>query len=402
MAAGVEVSKPAAGKVEKPSVEKKEAPLWWPVILFIAFVHLVAAYAILFRGTTWNIYYATMLTIFFTAFGITAGYHRLWSHRAYSATLPLRIMLMILGTNAFQGSIKWWSLRHRLHHRYVDTDDDPYDSTKGFYFSHMGWMFRKHHYPKLHQIDASDLNADPVVRFQHKYFVPLMFLIGYGWPALVGWYFGDFWGAMLWIGFVSRIYVWHATWSINSFAHWMGERLYCDSISARGNFLCAILTVGEGYHNFHHEFPRDYRNGVRWYDFDPTKWAVRLWYALGLAYDLHRATTNSMLQARVQVCENRVARTRARLQWGPRDEDLPQMTREEFAARVQRDGVDWLIIRNYAVDFSRFQHDHPGGSKVLKAYRGMDATQAFEGGYNIHSQSAKNLAAMYRVARIVN
>lgn len=389
-------------KKAKADSESGSAPnTWWAVGAFIVFVHVVGLYALLFRGTNWNIYWATILSTFFTAFGITAGYHRLWTHRAYNASLPLRVILAILGTNATQGSIKWWALRHRLHHRFVDTEHDPYDSTRGFFYSHMGWMFQKPHYPRMKLIDASDLNADPVVRFQHRYFVPLLFTLMYGWPALVGWYFGDLWGGMLWVGFVSRIYVWHATWSINSFAHWMGERLFCDQISARGNFLCALLTVGEGYHNFHHEFPRDFRNGVRWYDFDPTKWSIRLWYALGLATDLHRTTTNSMLQARVQVCENRVAQTRARLQWGPAESSLPEMTREQFRAKCEAEGKEWCIIRGFAIDFTEFQHDHPGGAKILKAYRGKDATQAFEGGMNIHSQSAKNLAAMHRVARII-
>lgn len=89
------------------------------------------------------------------------GYHRLWSHRTYEAAWPLRLILAIFGTMGFQGSIKWWSERHRLHHRFTDSENDPYDATKGFWFSHMGWIFQKPYYPKLPIIDVSDLLRDP-------------------------------------------------------------------------------------------------------------------------------------------------------------------------------------------------------------------------------------------------
>jgi len=221
-------------------------------------------------------------------------------------------------------------------------------------------------------------------------------------PAAIGAYFGDWLAGVLWIGYVGRVYVWHATWSINSFAHWMGDRLFCDNISARGNLVCAFLTSGEGYHNFHHEFPRDYRNGVRWYDYDPTKWFIRVMYWSGFASTLHRASTNQMLQCRVQVSENRVAKTRARLAWGPQEKELPEMTFEEFETQCKEDkSNEWLVIRGFVHDVSELKDDHPGGAKLLIGMRGRDATAAFEGGMNKHSFAAKNLAAMFRVAKIV-
>jgi len=388
-------------KMEGSSAKGPRTPdTWWLVGVFVAVGHIIGLYTVFCYSASWKIYLATFLTCYFTAYGITAGYHRLWSHRAYSASLPLRIVLMILGTNAFQGSIKWWTLRHRLHHRYTDTEHDPYNSMRGFYYSHMGWMFEKPYYPRIKTIDASDLNADPVVRFQHTYIVPLLLICGFGWPALCGWWLGDTVGGILWIGYVGRLYVWHATWSINSFAHWMGERLYCDNISARGNLVCAILTFGEGYHNFHHEFPRDYRNGIRWFDYDPTKWMIRLWFWLGLASKLHRANRNAILQSEVQVKENEIAKMRANLNWGPTDKELPEMTLDEFNAKVAAEKLDWMIVRSFAIDVSEFKNEHPGGAKLLALFRGKDATAAFEGGYNNHSQSARNLSVMYRVAKI--
>jgi len=373
---------------------------WWAVGAYVIFNHIVTLYAFFFYHTNWSIYMLMPFVYELTAIGITAGYHRLWSHRAYSANLPLRILLAWWGTMGFQGSIKWWALRHRLHHRYTDTDHDPYNSLRGFYYSHMGWLFEKPYYPRLKSIDQSDLSADPVVQFQHHNILPLLILVGVIQPLFLGWLCGDALGGLLWLGFVCRTLVWHATWCINSFAHWMGERLFSDTITARGNLLCGFITNGEGHHNFHHEFPRDYRNGVRWYDYDPTKWVIRAFWMLGMATGLHRASKNAMLQCRVQVSENRVAKTRARLQWGPQPHELPEMTMAEVEAKVANEKADLIIIGGFVLDFSEFKSDHPGGSKLLIAYRGRDATAAFEGGANIHTVAAHNLAAMYRIARI--
>jgi stearoyl-CoA desaturase (Delta-9 desaturase) len=134
--------------------------------------------------------------------------------------------------------------------RWTDTEHDPYSAAKGFWFSHMGWIFKKPHYPRMKLIDASDLNADPIVRYQHKYYVPLALGFGLGLPTLIGSLWGDALGGFLYGGLLSRIIIWHATFCINSFAHWAGDQLYSNEVSARGNLLLAFMTHGEGYHNF--------------------------------------------------------------------------------------------------------------------------------------------------------
>lgn len=214
------------------------------------------------------------------------GYHRLYSHRAYEASLPLRVLLTFMGTLGFQGSIKWWVLRHRLHHRYTDTNDDPYDAKKGLWFSHMGWIFEKPFYPKLKLVDASDLMADPVVVFQHRYYPFLALTSCLLLPTLIGALWNDPVGGYLYGGIVTRLMVWHSTFCINSLAHWMGDQKFSKETTARGGFILALFTVGEGYHNFHHEFPTDYRNGIAWNDFDPTKWCIWAASQLGLASNL--------------------------------------------------------------------------------------------------------------------
>jgi stearoyl-CoA desaturase (delta-9 desaturase) len=151
-----------------------------------------------------------------------------------------------------------------------------------------GWIFEKPYYPKLKFIDISDLMSDPIVVFQHKFYPLLAITSGLVLPTLVAWVFwNDPIGGYLYGGIIARLLTWHATFCINSFAHWIGEQHFSKETTAKGNFLLALFTVGEGYHNFHHEFPKDYRNGIHWNDFDPTKWCIWVASRFGLAYDLH-------------------------------------------------------------------------------------------------------------------
>ncbi|CAG8710728.1 15332_t:CDS:2, partial [Acaulospora morrowiae] len=139
----------------------KEAEAWYANAVFVVVMHIVAAYAMIAHTPAAKTIWLSAILFQLGTFGITVGYHRLWSHRAFTARIPLRFALGIWGTLAFQGSIKWWVLRHRLHHRFTDTDHDPYSAAKGFWFSHMGWIFSKPYYPRMKLVDASDLNEDP-------------------------------------------------------------------------------------------------------------------------------------------------------------------------------------------------------------------------------------------------
>jgi stearoyl-CoA desaturase (delta-9 desaturase) len=151
----------------------------------------------------------------------------------------------------------------------------------------------------------SDLNRDPVVDWQIK-------LIGYGYvflglimPAAIGHYYGDMIGGIAWIGIMARILSWNGIWATNSLAHWYGDRPYNDDTStARGSLIAAIICNGEGNHNYHHEFPKDYRHGVKWYEWDPTKWCIWVWALMGQAYQLHRCHPHSIKHAELKVKEN--------------------------------------------------------------------------------------------------
>lgn len=235
---------------------------------------------------------------------ITAGYHRLFSHRTYDAAWPVRLFFLIFGAAGLQGSAIQWALDHRDHHNYVDNNDkDPYSIGKGFFWAHMGWLYFKQN-EQLDEMDkAGDLTDDPLVISQFYYWVPLGFFVGYILPGLIAWSWGDFFGGVFIAGFLRSVINHHATFLINSLTHCVGKQTYSDTHSARDNWFTAFLTFGEGYHNYHHEFPSDYRNGVRAWDWDPSKWVIKGLSLLGLTYNLKTINEEIILRKRMQMKE---------------------------------------------------------------------------------------------------
>ena len=229
------------------------------------------------------------LFLFACGMSITAGYHRLWSHQTYQAHVAVRWVLAIFGAMALQNSILVWGSQHRRHHLFVDdVDKDPYSARRGFWFSHMGWILRDYPSGRNDFSNARDLERDPVVAFQHRYYLPLTLATNFGFPIALGWAVGDVWGVFLLGGLLRLVINHHFTWFINSLAHMWGTQPYTDENTARDNPLMAFLTYGEGYHNFHHIFQADYRNGVKWWQYDPTKWLIAALAAVGLASNLKR------------------------------------------------------------------------------------------------------------------
>ena len=232
---------------------------------------------------------------------ITAGYHRLFSHRSYDAAKPVEWAFIALGSSCFEGSVVDWATDHRTHHRYQDKDEDPYAIHKGFWFAHIGWL-----YTKNWRADGSavpDLWKNPVIRSQHNYYILWSGFMGFGLPMLVCSLWGDVWGGLLIGGFLRVALNQQFTFLINSLCHFAGTKPFSDKITARDNWLTAIFTYGEGYHNFHHTFPGDYRNGIRWYDFDLTKWLIYGLSKVRLAWRLHEVSPERILQSRVAMQE---------------------------------------------------------------------------------------------------
>lgn len=364
------------------------------LIIFLPLMGVIASY---FVPLQLNTALFAVLYYFFSGLGITAGYHRLWAHRCYKATLPLRIFLAVGGAAAVEGSARWWSAGHRSHHRYTDTDKDPYSVRKGLLYSHIGWMVFKQNPKRIGRTDITDLNEDPVVVWQHKNYIKSVLTCALGIPTVVcGMLWGDWLGGFVYAGILRVCFVQQATFCVNSLAHWLGDQPFDDRNSPRDHVITALVTLGEGYHNFHHEFPSDYRNGIEWYQYDPTKWAIWVWSKLGLAYDLKTFRQNEIDKGRIQQLQKKLDQKRSRLDWGIPLEQLPVVGWDDYVARCKQ-GEALVAIAGVIHDVKKFIADHPGGKALITSGIGKDATAIFNGGVYNHSNAAHNLLSTMRV-----
>ena len=256
-------------------------------------------------GFDWRLGALLVIGSILTSVSITAGYHRLFAHRSYDTSLGLKIFYLIFGSAALQGSAIKWASDHRRHHRNVDQEEDPYQIQKGFFYAHMGWVFFKDD-PKYLAERAKDLTQDKWILLQDKYNVPISIIVGFLVPTLIGLSFGSPWGGLLFGCLVRVVLTHHCTFFINSLCHMWGSQPYSDKNSARDSFILAFFTYGEGYHNFHHRFEADYRNGIKWYHWDPTKWWIKSLSLVGLAKSLRKVSDYEILKARLQMDELRL------------------------------------------------------------------------------------------------
>ncbi|KAK9504993.1 hypothetical protein O3M35_009151 [Rhynocoris fuscipes] len=279
----------------------------WRNVLAFVYLHVGALYGLylLFTATKGLTVLWTIALGLMGGLGITAGAHRLWAHKAYKAKWPLRVFLMICQTIAFQNHIYEWVRDHRVHHKFTDTDADPHNSRRGFFFSHIGWlMVKKHDDVKIKgkQIDMSDLERDWVVMFQKKYYLFLVTLFCFILPT---WIPIRFWNEAGWTSwYVASIFRYtmslNNTWLVNSAAHMWGTKPYDKTISPSENLSVAVLAFGEGWHNFHHAFPWDYKTSeFSGYRSNITTAFIDLWARMGLAYQL-KTTTLDMIEKRAK------------------------------------------------------------------------------------------------------
>lgn len=241
----------------------------------------------------------------FTGMSITLGYHRLFAHKAFKAKKPVKLFTLLFGAAAFEDSALDWASDHRIHHKYVDRDDDPYDISKGFFWAHMGWIFFKLYPRELSNVN--DLRKDPLVMWQHRYHRIIGVTVGIILPTVIGAIYNGAEGALggFLVGGITRLVaVQHCTFLINSLCHTMGSRPYDSKTSARDHWFMAIFTFGEGYHNYHHSFQHDYRNGVKPWQWDPTKWAIWTLDRLGLVSDLRRVPEEKIVLAELREIKN--------------------------------------------------------------------------------------------------
>ncbi len=244
-------------------------------------------------------------------FSVTLGYHRLFSHLTFQASWPIRLLTLIFGAGAFENSVLMWASEHRRHHKHVDYDDDPYCISKGFFFAHIGWLLFKLNNDEPYD-NVADLQKDKLICWQDRHVQTIAVLVSFGLPAAIGFLWNGWVGALgaFLIAGVARIVVLqHCTFLINSACHTIGRQPYSTKCSARDSFLLAWFTFGEGYHNYHHEFQHDYRNGVKPWQVDPTKWLIWTLSKLGLVRGLRRVPA-----AKIQAAER--ATLMNPIQWG--------------------------------------------------------------------------------------
>jgi stearoyl-CoA desaturase (delta-9 desaturase) len=274
-----------------------------------ALIALIGLPIYLFKfGIDWFQFAMFAFYLIATMMSITVGYHRLFSHLSFKAKTPVRLFTLIFGACAFENSCLDWASDHRRHHKHVDHDDDPYDISKGFMWAHIGWlMFKLNPEPPMDNVN--DLRKDKLVMWQYKYVHWIGLVVGLIIPSALGYAWNSFLGMDPMIGAlggfliagVARIVVaQHCTFFINSLCHTVGRQPYSSSHSARDSAIMAFLTFGEGYHNYHHEFQHDYRNGVKPWQWDPSKWTIWTLSKLGLVEDLRRVPDGKILLAEMR------------------------------------------------------------------------------------------------------
>jgi stearoyl-CoA desaturase (delta-9 desaturase) len=266
--------------------------------------------------------------LYLNGLSITGGYHRLWAHKSYEASPALKWFFAFWGAGALQNSVLIWASDHRRHHRHVDDNTlDPYSAGRGLWFSHIGWMLRHYNTNEPDFSNARDLQRDPIVVWQDKHYVALTLVMNLGLPLLLGFWHGDIIGTVLLVGLLRLVVNHHVTFFINSLAHYWGSRPYTESNSARDNGFLAFLTYGEGYHNYHHIFQADYRNGIRWWQWDPTKWMIALCHRLGLAWNLNRVSDFKIQRA---ILDTAFQRARTTLDRTHNTESLRDILEREY------------------------------------------------------------------------
>ncbi len=272
----------------------------WGTFAFIAIYHLLLLVLIPFvlPELTWTAFTLFLVTYIIGGMSITVGYHRLYAHRAYSANPFFEWSILLGSTLAFEMSALGWSHDHRNHHNHVDTERDPYSIKKGFWYAHVLWLFDADR--SFDKTLVADLLKNPRVVFQDKYYLQLTLAINLA-ILLLGWYLTGNLFASFYFGFLLRMaMIHHCTWFINSLCHTYGSKTYARELSAVDNAILAMLTFGEGYHNYHHAFAADYRNGIRWYHFDPSKWTIWLASKLGMTDKLRTINTLTVQKSLVQ------------------------------------------------------------------------------------------------------
>ncbi len=342
--------------------------LVWRNILFFGITSALALFALplyaFFFGLSWVDWAIFFFMCFATMMATTLGYHRLFAHRAFKAHPVVVFLCLFFGAGTFGGPVLAWASQHRSHHRFTDTERDPYNIKKGFWHAHMGW-FLFHRY-KTDFSNVQDLSSDKWIRHQYDHYLWWAITTGIALPLLVGLMAGSLWGAFF-LGVCGRLFFIHQSiFFINSACHYLGKATYSLDLSAKDSWICAFLTHGEGFHSYHHRFPSDYRNGVRWYQWDPTKWLVRTLSWFRFTWDLNRAHELQRVAAKSEVERKKVFLFFDGVDWSlhPRVREVLDRATELYEIMKAKLGAWEMRAQEYARLYREFRDR---SSQVLKA-----------------------------------
>jgi stearoyl-CoA desaturase (Delta-9 desaturase) len=302
----------------------------WINILFLTLTPVVAfpvlAWHTWYTGFEWWMPALFLVMYCLVGLSVCAGYHRYYSHKSYECAWPIQLFLAVFGAMAAQNSILRWSSGHRRHHAYPEMEWDPYSIKRGFWWAHFIWVF--YDTAKTDNLDnVRDLQKSAIVQWQDRWYRALVVVAGFGIPTLIGALCGNAIAGLLWGGFLRVVLIHHSTFFVNSLAHHVGEKTYNEDSTARDNWAVALVTFGEGYHSFHHRFPSDFRNGVRWYAWDPAKWFIQILQLTGLAWKLNMTEGPQIELARIKVAAKKLEKQIA---------DAHPSIGDEIRARIQR------------------------------------------------------------------
>ncbi|XP_075210679.1 acyl-CoA Delta-9 desaturase-like [Lycorma delicatula] len=316
--------------------EKYEREIVWKNVFYIVYFHIASVYGayLLFTSASFMTFLFAVFVFVFSGLGITCGAHRLYAHCAFKATTPLKVLLIIMNCMAFEDSIYEWVRNHRVHHKFTETTADPHDSRRGFFFAHCGWlMVRKH--PDVKKkgktIDLSDLESDKLIMWQKKYYKYLMPFWTFLVPTIIpvfGW--GETWNNAFHIaGMLRYTYLTNMVWLVNSAAHIYGMRPYDKNINPRENNIVSVLTLGEGWHNYHHVFPWDYRTSeLGFFRYNFTLKFIDFFSKIGWAYDLKCVSQNMIRKRALRTGDGSYSHPDMTV-WGWNDKDMLEEEKNE-------------------------------------------------------------------------
>jgi stearoyl-CoA desaturase (delta-9 desaturase) len=356
----------------------------YPNTVAFILVHL-APLAAIWTGVTMTSVIMAITLYVVRMFGITAGYHRYFSHRSFKTSRAGQLFFALLAMSSTQKSVLWWAALHRHHHRHSDQEDDVHSPLhRGFFYSHVGWIFDKKH-DATRVDEVPDLAKYPELRFLDRHQLLPAIALGIACFLIDGW-------SGLFIGFfASTAVLYHGTFFINSLAHVHGSQRYVTGDTSRNNWWLAVITLGEGWHNNHHAYQRSTRQGFRWYEFDPTYYALKAMSWVGLVWDLgeppaevvrnERRLGSAVLErvSRQMAEQFAVKRADALVAFQHRREQFdahPKVVelRARLAAKQARAEEAWHELREHLPHLPQLPSASEVRARVLQAYADSPST----------------------------